>query len=96
MKQTKYTPGPWTVGEERETDIVIRNPHRDPVALGYLSAWDKKTARANARLIATSPELLEVCHRMHTYLQGIQTGEKFEEANLVATIQSTIAKAEGK
>lgn len=54
----KHTPGPWNVDEERATDIVIRNAQRDPVARGYSSGWDKPTARANARLIASAPELL--------------------------------------
>ena len=95
MKQTKHTPGPWTVDEEIEAIyVVIRNANRDPVALGYLSGWDKKTARANAHLIAVAPELLEVLVDLVSEVDGpdgspLTTGEKMALVKCRAAIAKT-------
>ena len=64
-RMTKHTPGPWRLGEVRHADItehgydgIIRNVEGDPVASVGFSGYSKKTAYANARLIAAAPDLL--------------------------------------
>jgi hypothetical protein len=67
----RHTPGPWHIGEsidEYQTgseswNVPVWANHADPgdrIAAEAL-AKDREQARANARLIAAAPELLEAC-----------------------------------
>lgn len=60
-----HTPGPWTVSEEANKSVAIYG--RGPVVSGVIATVDcgwchkdqQDEQRANARLIASSPDLLE-------------------------------------
>jgi len=52
---SKHTPGPWEMGEETEGSVSIDGPDRQ-VGVAY---DHMPLSRANARLIAAAPELLE-------------------------------------
>lgn len=109
MKEPKHTPGPWIITKPRKCDadqvedsLIVSKIDGKPQHIAEVFQYRNEqnhnadgTAVANARLIATAPELLKACRKIDAYLQGIQTGKKFEEADLVAMVQSAIAKAEG-
>lgn len=62
-ESTEHAPGPWRAQERHPAgvhwDTVIRSASRDPVCSVYAAGWDRRSHRANARLIAAAPELLE-------------------------------------
>lgn len=99
MEQTKHTPGKWVINYDGS---IYAEPTEDDKHSRRICGlpWDsykefkEGNNEANARLIATAPELLIACQKAEAYLQGIRTDEKFEEAYLVAMIQAAIAKAE--
>lgn len=73
MNEAKHTPGPWAVWEaEHEGDLVIEPLTGDNICLlsGGLSLGAKarfKDYKANAKLIARAPELLE-------FIKGLLAG----------------------
>jgi len=93
-----YTPGPWTIDHERI------GPFGEPVAMlcdmtasspGTVVNWPRGTEvaddaenEANARLIASAPDLLEA---LEALVENIWLGRGLELANACATI----AKAKG-
>lgn len=93
--ETKPTPSPWHIGEtahEFEAEGVWNVPvwanHAEPgdkIAL-EAKAKDREQARANARLAAAAPELLEACKAMLAY--ACRPEKEFALA--------AIAKAEGQ
>jgi hypothetical protein len=57
---TKHTTAPWLIGENRfDYDLIIRSANNDPVCSVIYAGYSKTEAKANARLIAAAPELLE-------------------------------------
>ena len=67
---TQYTPGPWTAAEIRhDYDQVVRGPDHGPIAIVCLGGYTKPTGRANARLMAAAPQLLEA-------LEAVNAGYK--------------------
>lgn len=65
MSDTKFTPGPWTVGEVRHAgafQLVTAGAkgYVCEVRCGYIgNELDHDTRKANARLIAAAPDLYE-------------------------------------
>lgn len=62
MKTTTHTKGPWLYSEEFGEPHVRTPSGLSTVAL--ISTSDSRTAKANAALIASAPELLEALQRM--------------------------------
>lgn len=90
--ETKFTPGPWRVGEMRNKyDIVIRDSNNSPVALGVVAGYLLREAEANARLIAAAPELLDVLTRLEM-VAGL--GNNYDDPVRVSA-RAAIAKATG-
>jgi hypothetical protein len=61
-RQTTNTPGPWNlkIGTGFEYEYQIRDSEKNPVAYWPVYAGQtKKTAKANALLMAKAPELLD-------------------------------------
>lgn len=85
--KAKHTPGPWTV---RSTCIYTADEHEDWVAsCGNGQVARQQINKANARLIAAAPELLEALQFVMT-ASGEQLSTAFEQA------QAAIAKATGE
>jgi len=85
----KYTPGPWNLksGVDFEYKHQIRDSEEKPVVFWPVYAGQtKKTAEANARLIAAAPDLLEACVYFEEFGNMMESRKK---------IASAIAKATG-
>ena len=111
--QNKFTPGPW--GVSSSTMIVATTDKRDMPIIGNLfdlmgvSSIGLDETRANARLIAAAPELLEALHLLASFddLQGMsdhirersgnnedaQTPEETIYLNGISAARAAIAKA---
>src|SRR5574343_664792 len=84
-----HTPGPWRIKMPKETickesseKISIRSAgiHVATIHTGGLDYHPSESAKANARLIASAPELLEACKqtidRLEAWLDGARVAEK--------------------
>ena len=107
---SKHTPGPWEwygpnllCGGERQSENIL-NSADDGKRYGHHAAliehhWDSDVAKANARLIAAAPELLEAL-RMFVVWYGLRDKHdtllppKEQEAELAQAMRA-IAKATG-
>ena len=60
MSESKHTPGPW-VTEHGSLYDAITSADGDICTWNHLVGRSRPPQKANARLIAAAPELLEVC-----------------------------------
>lgn len=95
----KHTKGPWIWSYDKNENIYI-SPETGGDALikieGRLNAVDNSRNKANAHLIAASPELLEACKLAIEALRGTdpeETGRYFDREE--RALQDAINKAEG-
>jgi hypothetical protein len=93
---TKHTPGPWRYDKSHNAHPGahrVLGPDGEVLAdFGWIQRFDE--AKANARLIAAAPELLETLRHLHTWLICPDTTTSAITAmrNMAA---AAIAKAEG-
>lgn len=85
----KHTPGPWEVSKD-EGDVVVVSEDLPFIATVHTSAL-KGTQKANARLIAAAPELLEALKHAEKWMEGWASADPY-----IGYIRAAIAKAEGK
>jgi hypothetical protein len=101
MKDNKFTPGPWIIGEKTSEDnihclkISSRNNTLVDIRHGYTDEVE-----ANARLIAAAPELLEALEKSALLLD--HAGRELDDTSVGDEIQDflkqitvAIAKAKG-
>ena len=92
---SKHTPGPW----ERETEDSLYILHKleddncIDVAQVYCLGVTEEEWKANARLIAASPDLLEACKMAYDRLD-LNNGEG-EENEFIEQLNKAIIKAGG-
>jgi len=100
--ETKHTPGPWTAGRLPLTDSpIVRDgcgcpvakPGRDVIAAPG-SVADLQDF-ANARLIAASPKLLEVCISLVNNM-AVPCRSIIDLRQITANAKAAIAKATGE
>jgi hypothetical protein len=84
---TKYKPGPWT----HDGDCVESN--RGTVAETY--GFDQEEMEANARLIASAPDLLAACKRAAAAVGSAASHGQYYSDAIEADLKAAIAKAEG-
>lgn len=102
---SKHTPGPWKVFNG--TDVFPDDGDKE--ATRYIADCDMASAafisgeeaRANARLIAAAPDLLETLKGMvGMYVELVESGDAgfwdAEKVTEVIAARSAIAKAEGR
>ena len=69
MKTSKYTPGPWKIGEIKE--FLLNHKNREIVAedgkIGLVYGTTDEDCKANAELIATAPEMLELLRELYDF-----------------------------
>lgn len=110
MANTKHTPGPWKLGELSETlgyDCMTAGVRAGPAVLDAsdygqracypLAPEVAERMMADARLIASAPELLEALIIVERFMIGLEDDEIQEgiDANL-ALIRAAIDKATGE
>lgn len=63
---TKHTPGPWLVQEmPRQSDRITPDDGEGTTICEFpYGAWDTPEVEANARLIASAPDLLEALYKI--------------------------------
>ena len=101
---SKHTPGLWTDDQKtgRDPRIIgaLRLIKSDGFVIAFVPMWlddEHVEARANARLIAAAPELLEALKAMlsHTAeLDPMQGYRPEEDSSAVKQARAAIAKAE--
>ncbi len=102
----KHTPGPWQYLEgENDLPVIRAQKSRDKgygvtVASVAVSPFPAAERKANARLIAAAPELLEAAQSLIAYLdreaQGEQSAQDIARQSLADLLRAAIAKATGQ
>ncbi len=90
MTESSHTPGPWNVLEFKESLHITGGPRKRGLSLARI-VLDDDEDKANARLIAAAPELLEASKNF--LLDNERESGHFESAEL---LRKAIAKAEGR
>jgi hypothetical protein len=96
---SKHTPAPWEYSTVKLADWYTRIGHCVNIGEEDKIRLYGKEAEANARLIASAPELLEALEAfcdMQGRLYGNATQTHIEIALLAKSARVLIAKAEGK
>lgn len=100
-KQTKHTPGPWIVIDHYEPNRILVNAgvYPDATAIAEIISAGS-TKRANARLIAAAPDLLDVVQLIikewEKPTEGVQVGELIARLSQYSVeARAAIAKATG-
>lgn len=89
---TKHSPGPWTLN-----GVLVRDAENLPIADAYGRETDP-IHKANARLIAAAPELLEACQELADWSQDYGPGSDDDAlgdarlVNAVCRARAAIAK----
>lgn len=101
MTQIKHTPGPWKF--EAETKTIRSIPAN--YWLASVDSWDGAVNHeANARLIASAPEMLEALEYAYKFVtiarkyfpRSIKHGDRLNLEIACATIGNAIHKAKGE
>lgn len=105
---SKHTPGPWEIrmGGFSDSDEGFSIASRFDPSFGIVaecwpcttSTGTRKAIRANARLIAAAPELLDLAYLMLSMLALMRAGEPITPSTvsyMTAKIEAEIAKATG-
>lgn len=97
MSQTTFTPGPWKwhVDGRDNMGSGVLNAYIDGKnsRLAYVWDVDKPVGKANARLIAAAPDLLEACEALLVEAQLQDPFEDEDGAAVLETARAAIAKA---
>ena len=100
-----HTNGPWHFVEHSWSDTGIYSLDGEPIALISISAYAtednqdayEKTAKANARLIAASPELLDALVHLHINFKLMLSKKPVRDVEeTLAEVEKAIAKATGQ
>lgn len=104
MTDTKFTPGPWRVGDDdslqQNGDLPILRD-KTLIALTYsrrpLQSGGEEETRANAHLIAAAPELYAALKEARYELSVINAeGGMGDYSEQLSKFESTLAKARGE
>jgi len=97
--ETKHTTGPWVIDWNvarldifsSDTKVLVASLRRSA-----LSEDIDEAARANARLIAAAPELLNALRELSDLVDLILSGDYTPDSFTTQPARAAIAKAEGK
>ena len=98
--ETKYTPGPWTVDEDGfvyDASAFHETPICDPRCFDANIAGNMAEMDANARLIASAPELLEAGQQLLAALvhNAGKQGVVMLASQQIRQLRAAIAQATG-
>ncbi|MBK8871854.1 MAG: hypothetical protein IPN19_12700 [Elusimicrobia bacterium] len=96
MKTQTHTPGPWSVGcEDLGGEALCYKVYgKDNQKIATVGRWNSVGDHANARLIASAPELLEIAYAYRNLLKSMSQSDG--EVATFNYIESVLAKAEGR
>ncbi len=95
MNNIKHTAGEWRVnrtGQDNIVDITARRPN-ERQDICRIEGKTEAEAIANAKLIATAPELLEVLIKMNDYFLHDKEVSDEELKEIIETAIRTVKKA---
>lgn len=93
-KNAKHTPGPWAFNPSGPTTgAAIMGPDGELIGSAFGRPISK--SQANARLMASAPELLEACKMSLRFLEAAYPLIK-DRSDFEAPLKSVIAKAQGE
>jgi hypothetical protein len=93
---SKHTPGPWRIAPASDYADGSLNVDADTRGYVCLAGFrDDPEARANARLIAAAPDLLEACKRILADIDSNATLAFEIDGDALEALDSAITKAEG-
>ena len=90
---TQHTPGPWN-NDTHPWDVLADGKRTTPIATVHVEVDGGNEARANARLIAAAPELLEALKSLVGRFEGCTSHCGSPELNAFRNANAAIAKAE--
>jgi hypothetical protein len=94
----KHTPGPWTIRQENQRgiygNILIQDSNSHTIA--ELVPSNRRRGKADARLIAAAPELLEALEAAEAKLIGLIQGPDYGiSGELLSLVHGAIKAAKG-
>ncbi|NBW21417.1 MAG: hypothetical protein EBR82_77010 [Caulobacteraceae bacterium] len=98
MKNTKHTPGPWTIEDHKyESGLKIWVRAKTDSIVAILPSNPRAQFRKNARLIAAAPDLLEALEKLvEAYTADLRRlGEDAENCRDIYKALDVIRKAKG-
>jgi len=97
MSESKFTPGPWLIEDERDGTFSVwtRQPHTGTLATVHEEDINGAyPAKANAQLMSVAPELLSIAQRwLALDSQWHPERHASEKTQLLAETRDLIAKA---
>ena len=96
-KQETFTPGPWSIEDctpGESTDLCFAINSENNVIARTTDGW--KEAQANARLIASAPELLEMCKLFEDCMANMDGMDGYDTSYELAKVRAVLAKVEGE
>lgn len=93
MSEVKHTPGPWTISPSRRSDNFCIYARDKDYGIG--EAWNlsgKPENKANARLMAAAPDMLDALKRLIEPTPGVAK----LPAWVYGIVKPAIDKAEGR
>lgn len=93
-----HTPGPWGLSQEAYVDYVTAGPGTlvAGVYQAYCGAKDQSEQHANAQLIKTSPEMIDVLFLAAEVLDSYGMPDNHRVTLVKQRIADVIAKAKGE
>ena len=97
MTYAQHTPGPWKVGVMQSYGKVAVDCMAGGISyhVAHVLGASDDEAGANARLVATAPELIECLEEAFSELMDIGLTNKAEKSSLEKKIEIVLAKARG-
>jgi hypothetical protein len=97
MSATKYTPGPWKIDEATDLPLAVIRDDEMGEGIVEFSACTPENV-ANARLIASAPDLLDELYRLLPFIEDAEKDPAYKPGIVherTKAIRALIARAEG-
>ncbi len=91
---TKHTPGPWSAHYNNE-GLTVFSPDNVPVAYVDYDECEERPVEANAHLITAAPTMHRELETVREYLLKLYDQGNSEAGQYAASIDTTLAQAEG-
>tara|TARA_R110002126_G_scaffold123991_1_gene265871 strand:+ start:608 stop:916 length:309 start_codon:yes stop_codon:yes gene_type:complete len=97
-KQETHTPGQWSIEDctpGESTGLCFAINSENNVIARTTDGW--KEAQANARLIASAPDMLEMCKLFEECMANLDgASEPFDTSYELSKVRAVLAKVEGE